>query len=179
MTFAGVRALISAITVATLTLIYLIYAYATGLFTSVSIQAVAVTMLIAGGISIVTAILVQIVFFIVFSIRTTIHDAIEQQACRSTNSAGTVNFRDESSRNIARILSSSTSEDEMTRLVAQKVKQVALLVVGFGFIAALVIFALGGSPAVALQIQFLSFPIGAIAAEILAVKYSRNGIGHA
>ncbi len=67
-------------------------------------------------------------------------------------------------------------EDEMDKLIELKAMRVGFVFAGIGFIAALVSLVLNYSPAVMLNILFVSFSIGSMAEGIAQMFYYRCGV---
>ena len=67
-------------------------------------------------------------------------------------------------------------EDEMDKLIGLKAMRISFAVVGIGFIAALVSLVLNYSPAVMLNIMFVSFGIGSMVEGITQLYFYRRGV---
>jgi hypothetical protein len=67
-------------------------------------------------------------------------------------------------------------EDEMDKLIQMKSMRLAFIVAGIGFIAALVSLVLNSSPAVMLNILFISFSVGSLFDGFAQLYYYKRGL---
>ena len=118
----------------------------------------AATMLIFIGIGIGVTVIVQILFHIALSIGV----AVKKRNC------------DEKA--IEKEIGSTVAEDEMDKLIQLKAMKAGFIIGGAGFLAALVLAALGQPVAVVLNVIFLSFGIGSLAEGALSLYYYRKGV---
>jgi hypothetical protein len=124
----------------------------------------AFTMLLFIGIGVVAIIIIQIVFHILLSIGIAIKEQIQN---------GSVND-DEIEKN----LELEMVEDEMDKLIELKSMRFGFVVAGFGFVAGLVALLIDYSPAVMMNIIFISFNVGSILEGIAQIYYYRKGVNH-
>ena len=142
---------------------YCIYAFGGAVMAAADgLKAWAVTILIFIGIGVVASIVIQIVFHILLSISIAVRKKIQD---------GEVDDKE-----VERSIEREMVEDEMDKLIGLKSMRVACVIAGIGFIAALVSLVLGFSPAVMLNILFISFSAGAIIEGITQLYYYRKGI---
>ncbi len=142
---------------------YCIYAFGGAVMAAADgLKAWAVTILIFIGIGVVASIVIQIVFHILLSISIAVRKKIQD---------GEMDDKE-----VERSIEREMVEDEMDKLIGLKSMRVAFVIAGIGFIAALVSLVLGFSPAVMLNILFISFSAGAIIEGITQLYYYRKGI---
>lgn len=142
---------------------YCIYAFGGAVMAAADgLKAWAVTILIFIGIGVVASIVIQIVFHILLSISIAVRKKIQD---------GEVDDKE-----VERSIEREMVEDEMDKLIGLKSMRVAFVIAGIGFIAALVSLVLGFSPAVMLNILFISFSAGTIIEGITQLYYYRKGI---
>jgi hypothetical protein len=123
------------------------------------------TMLIFIGIGVGASIVIQIVFHILLSIGLAVKKTIEN---------GTVD-----DKVIEQEIGSEIVEDEMDKLIELKSTRVGFAIAGVGFVAALLALILNYSPAVMLNVMFISFCAGSILEGFAQMYYYRRGIRHA
>jgi hypothetical protein len=122
----------------------------------------AITILIFIGIEIAASIVIQIVFHVLFSVSIAVKRKIQDEKCED--------------KEIERKIKAEMVEDEMDKLIELKSMRLAFLVAGIGFIAALVSLALNYSPAVMLNILFISFAAGSLFDGFAQLYYYRRGL---
>ncbi len=110
------------------------------------------------GIGIVASIIMHIIFNIVNSVAI----AIENRNCDD--------------KVISKTIESSAVEDEMVKLIDLKSMRVGFGIAGTGFVAALVALVIGYSPAVMLNIIFLSCSVSSLFEGCLSLYYYRKGV---
>ena len=120
------------------------------------------TMLIFIGVGIAATIVIQIVFHIFLSVGVAVKRQIRDGACDS--------------KQVEKEIKQEMVEDEMDKLIGLKSMQVSFSIAGFGFVAALAVHVLGSSPALMLNILFLSFLVGAICEGLVQLYYYKRGI---
>lgn len=125
----------------------------------------ATTMLIFIGIGIVVMIIVQIVFHILLSIAIAVKEKVQDQNCGD--------------QVIEKNIKAEIIEDEMDRLIELKSMRFGFAIAGTGFVAALVSLALDASPAVMLNILFISFSAGSILEGFARLFFYFKGVKHA
>lgn len=118
----------------------------------------AMTMLIFIGIGIVANIILQIIFHIGLSIGIAVKE------------------RENDEKTINRKIAAEMVEDEMDKLIQLKSLRVGFVFAGFGFIGALASIVLGFSTAIALNIMYLSFNVGALAEGVTSLVYYGRGV---
>jgi len=161
MSYQNKRTITSMITGAFVLAAYCIYAY--GKFQAGGVapddwKFWAVTMLIFIGVGIVASIIIQIIFHIIMSIAI----AIQERNCDD--------------KEINRIIEASMVEDEMDKLIGLKSSRVGFIFAGIGFVAGLAALIMNYSPAVMLNILFLSFNIGSLFEGFASLQYYRKGV---
>ncbi|MFH0767878.1 MAG: hypothetical protein ABH890_04740 [Bacillota bacterium] len=115
------------------------------------------TMLIFIAVGIVAMIIIQIIFHILL----TIAIAVKEKKC------------DEEINNI---LKSTMVEDEMDKLIGLKSSKIGYIIAAVGFVASLVLLVMDFSPAVMLNILFLSYCLGAMSEGLLSLYFYRKGV---
>ena len=121
----------------------------------------ATTMLVFIGIGIVFMIIIQVVFHILFSISVAVQEKIRNNGTDDVSIENNIKFE--------------MVEDERDRLIELKSNRVGFAVAGLGFVAALVSLVLDYSPAVMLNIIFLSSSFGSICEGFVQLFYYRRG----
>jgi len=119
-------------------------------------------MLIFIGIGIVVSIVIQIIFHILLSISIAVQKKIQDE-----------NVEDKA---IDKSIKAEMVEDEMDKLIELKSLRVGLFLAGIGFVASLVSLVLGYSPAVMLNILFVSFSGGSLLEGFTQLYYYRRGL---
>lgn len=135
---------------------YAIYAFR--LDASVSLKAWAMTLLVFIGIAVISLMVIQMVFHIIYSMAI----AIKDQECEDLE--------------IERKLSSLMLEDEMDKMISMKSTHIGFLCIGIGFLIALISLALGVSAIVALHILAITFVIGSIVEGGVSVYCYERGV---
>ncbi|MPM76716.1 hypothetical protein SDC9_123715 [bioreactor metagenome] len=133
-----------------------------GLLPADDLRAWAVAMLIFIGIGVVATIIIQIVFHILMSVSIAVKHKIEKDIV------------DE--KEIERTIDTEMTEDEMDKLISLKSDKVGFICAGTGFMAALVSLLFNASPALMLNILFVSFSVGSLIEGISQIYYYRKGI---
>jgi hypothetical protein len=122
----------------------------------------ATAILIFIGIGIAASIIIQIVFHILLSISIAVKKKIQDEKCED--------------KEIEKEIKAEMVEDEMDKLIQMKSMRLAFIVAGIGFIAALVSLVLNSSPAVMLNIMFISFSAGSLFDGFAQLYYYRRGL---
>ena len=125
----------------------------------------ATTMLIFIGIGIVAAIIIQIIFHILLSISVAVQKKIQDESFDG--------------KDIEKSIKLEMVEDERDRLINLKSTQVGFIFAGIGFVAGLVSLVLGFSPAVMLNILFITFSTGSLLEGLAQLYFYRRGVQHA
>jgi len=143
---------------------YCLYAFNPTRLTSIvagGLKHWAITMLVFIGIGIVFMIIIQIVFHILFSISIAVKEKIRNNDTDDVAIENNIKFE--------------MVEDERDRLIELKSNRVGFAVAGLGFVAALISLVLDYSPAVMLNIIFLSSGFGSICEGFVQFFYYRGG----
>ncbi|MHB8962421.1 MAG: hypothetical protein ACYC5K_04630 [Saccharofermentanales bacterium] len=122
----------------------------------------ATTILFFIGIGIISMIIIQIVFHILLSIALAVKEQVQTGSCDD--------------RKIEKTLELDMVEDEMDKLIELKSMRISFIIVGIGFVAALVSLLLNFSPVVMLNILFASFYIGSLVEEFTQLHFYKTGI---
>lgn len=122
------------------------------------------TMLVFVSIGIAATIVIQIIFHILLSVKVSVQE----------------NMLEEKSdhKEIERIIESEMVTDERDKLIELKTVRIGFIVVGIGFIAALVSQVITHSTAVMLNIMFVSFFAGSLVGSMTQLYYYRRGISN-
>jgi hypothetical protein len=161
MSYQNKRTITSMITGAFVLAAYCIYAfgkYQSGGVATDDWKFWAVTMLIFIGVGIAASIIIQIIFHIIMSIAI----AIQERNCDD--------------KDINKIIEANMVEDEMDKLIGLKSSRVGFIFAGIGFVAGLAALIMNYSPAVMLNILFLSFNIGSLFEGFASLHYYRKGV---
>ena len=145
-------------------LIYTIGKYQSGILAADDLQALATTMLVFVGISIAAMIIVQIIFHILLSIGIAVKESIKNGQCEDEE--------------IGKKIEQEMVEDERDKAIQRRGTTIGYVVVGIGFIAALVSLALNATPLIMLNILFISFFVGSITDSITQLYFYKRGINH-
>jgi hypothetical protein len=121
----------------------------------------AITMLIFIAIGIVATIVIQIVFHILLSISLAVQTKIENQQSDD--------------KEIERTIHREMIEDERDKLIELKSMRIGFAFAGIGFIAGLFSLVFNYSPAVMLNILYLSIAVGALLEGVGQLYYYRKG----
>jgi hypothetical protein len=146
---------------------YCIYTYSklqSGFIAADDMKFWAGTMLIFIGIGIVATIIIQIVFHILLSIVIAIRQQIANGRCDNGE--------------IEKSIESEMIVDEMDKLIELKSMRIGLIIAGVGFVAGLVTLVLNYSPAVMLNIMFMSFYVGSLLEGLAQLYFYRRGVTH-
>jgi len=122
------------------------------------LKAWAVAMLVFIGIGVAAVIVIQVLFYIAFSVGVAAKE------------------RDQDDKTVERIIASTVAEDERDKRIGLKSARVGYVVAGAGFIAGLAALALGASAVAALHILFGTLAAGSIAEGIVSVYYYERGV---
>jgi 4-amino-4-deoxy-L-arabinose transferase-like glycosyltransferase len=137
---------------------YLIYARESGAPETDDLRVWAVAMLILIGIGVASQIVIQIIFHIVYCVSI---------AVRETGM---------DDKEVERIVSSEMVDDEMDKLISLKSEHIGYVLVGVGFIAALIVIAVGHLVVYALHVLFGSFLVGSVAEGCVMVYLYERGV---
>ncbi len=117
------------------------------------------------AIGVAAAIIVQIVFHIMLSISVAVREKVYD---RATDDAA-----------IDKAINAEMVEDEMDRLIELKSMRVSFALAGIGFVVSLIVLVLGFSPALMLNIMFVSVCVGSLFEGLSQLYFYRRGIAHA
>jgi hypothetical protein len=123
------------------------------------------TMLIFIGVGVAAAIVIQIVFHILLSIAIAVKEKARDEQCDD--------------KEIEKTIGAEMVEDEMDKLIELKSMRVGFIIAGIGFVAALVSLVLNYSPAVMLNILFISFSAGSLIEGLAQLYFYRVGVRNA
>jgi len=146
-------------------IVYLFYvsgSYQDGLLVMDDLKYWAQVMLIFIGIGIAMAILVQIVFHILFSIGLAVKESIKNGNCND--------------QEIERTIKLEMVEDEMGKLIELKSMRVSYSTAGVGFVASLILLYFEYPPFMALNVLFVSFCVGSILDGCTQLYYYKRGV---
>ena len=124
----------------------------------------ATAMLIAIGGGIVVAILIQIIFHIIL--------AVANEVAKEVSKKASCEGKDETYEE----LEIADFEDEMDKLIALKAMRNSFIVVGVGFVIALLSLYMRMSPAIMLNIIFASFSLASIFEGFSQLYFYRKGV---
>lgn len=167
MSYQEKRTVVTVITGILILAAYCIYAFgkiSAGIEAFGDLKFWAFAMLLFIGIGIVANIIIQIIFHILLSIGMAIKEQIQN---------GSVNDSE-----IEKNLEIDMVEDEMDKLIGLKSLRVGFSIAGIGFVAGLVALMMDYSPAVMMNIIFISFSVGSILEGIAQMYYYRKGVTH-
>lgn len=116
------------------------------------------------GTGVIATIIIQIVFHILLSVGIAIKEQIEN---------GSV---DEDG--IEKKLEIDMVEDEMDKLIGLKSMRFGFAIAGIGFVSGLLTLLFNYTPAVMLNILFVSFSLGSILEGLVQIYYYRKGVNH-
>ncbi len=145
--------------------VYLLYvssSYQAGLLANDELKPWAQIMLIFIGIGIAMAIVVQIIFHILFSIGLAVNQSIKNGDCND--------------QDIEKNIKMEMVEDEMGKLIELKSMRISYITVGVGFVASLVLLFFDYPAFIALNVLFVSFYTGGILDSFTQLYYYKRGV---
>jgi hypothetical protein len=157
MTIKSKKAMTTMLVSAFLLITYFTYVFFLGSQKAETLKSLAIVILIFIGISVISQIIIQILFHIVLAIGIS-----KKEGESDTN-------------NIDRTISFSMIEDEMDKLIGFKSLKINFVCVGVGFLTSLVLLLFGGSATVMIHILYLSFVIGSIASGGVSIYFYERG----
>ncbi len=169
MSYQEKRTITSIVTGALVLGAYCLYAfgkYQSGAVIPGDLKFWASTMLFFIGIGVVAAIIIQIVFHILLSISIAVQEKIRDNNCDDK----------EIEKTIEKTIGAEMVEDEMDKLIELKSTRVGFTFAGIGFVAALVSQVINYSPAVMINLMFISFSVGSIFEGFAQLYFYRKGI---
>jgi len=167
MSYQEKRTIVTVLTGILILAAYCIYAFGkvnAGIESVEDLKFWAFAMLLFIGVGVVANIIIQIVFHILLSIGIAIKEQIQN---------GSVNDGE-----IEKTLELEMVEDEMDKLIGLKSMRLGFAVAGIGFVSGLVALMMDYSPALMMNIIFISFNVGSILEGIAQIYYYRKGVNH-
>jgi len=167
MSYQEKRTIVTVLTGILILAAYCIYAFGkvnAGIESVEDLKFWAFAMLLFIGVGVVANIIIQIVFHILLSIGIAIKEQIQN---------GSVNDDE-----IEKTLELEMVEDEMDKLIGLKSMRLGFAVAGIGFVSGLVALMMDYSPALMMNIIFISFNVGSILEGIAQIYYYRKGVNH-
>lgn len=167
MSYHEKRAIVSMITWILILLAYCTYTfrqYQLGVIATDDMQSWSTTVLVFIGIGIVAGIIIQIIFHILLSVAATVHEK---------NRHGTYHNKE-----IQKTIESDMVTDEMNQLIELKSMRINFIIVGIGFVTALISQILNYSSSIMIHIIFISFIIGSLAGEWTQLYFYRKGLNN-
>ena len=158
MSYKSKRNLISMVAGVLLVIAYTIYALGKASPAPDDLKTWAVAMLIFIGISVGIMIVIQILFHIGLAIGIAVKE------------------KENDDKKVERIIESSMYEDERDKLINLKSSHIGAVCVGVGFVAGLIMLALGVSAVVALHIIAGAFAIGSIIEGCVSIYLDERGV---
>ena len=168
MSYQEKRSIVSILTGALILAAYCLYAYGkyqAGRIAPDDLKAWAGVMLVFIGIGVAATVILQIVFHILLSVAIAIRENVRSGECDN--------------KELEKTIGSEMVTDEMDKLIELKSMRVGFIVAGTGFVAALVSQVLNYSPAVMLNVMFISFSSGSLMEGIAQLYFYRRGIRNA
>jgi hypothetical protein len=154
--------ILSGIAVLVVYLVYVSSRYQAGLLATDELKSWAQIMLIFIGIGIAMAIVVQIIFHILYSIGIAVNQSIKNGSCND--------------QDIEKTIELEMVEDEMGKLIELKAMRVSFIFVGVGFVASLVLLFFDYPEFIALNVLFASFFAGGILDGFTQLYYYLRGV---
>ncbi len=154
--------ILSGIAVLVVYLVYVSSRYQAGLLAMDELKSWAQIMLIFIGIGIAMAIVVQIIFHILFSIGIAVNQSIKNGSCND--------------QDIEKTIELEMVEDEMGKLIELKAMRVSFIFVGIGFVASLVLLFFDYPAFIALNVLFASFFAAGILDGFTQLYYYLRGV---
>ena len=165
MSYQEKRTITSIVTGAMVLTAYCLYAFGqfqSGAVAPGNLKFWAGTMLIFIGIGAAAAIVIQIVFHILLSIAIAVKEKMRDAQCDD--------------KEIEKTIGAEMVEDEMDKLIGLKSTRIGFFLAGIGFVAALLALILNYSPAVMLNILFISFSAGSLFEGFAQLYFYRRGV---
>ncbi len=124
------------------------------------IKQCAATMLIFIGIGVGAAIVIQIIFHMIYAASL----AVRKGNCDD--------------KEIETEMKACMVEDEMVKLIDLKSSKVGYVIAGIGFVAGLILLVLGIAPTVMLNVFFISASVGSVTEGFTGLYYYRKGVAN-
>jgi len=169
MTYQIARTLTRILSGTVLLIIYLVQVtsrYQGGVLTMDQLQSLGQLMLVFIGIGIGVTIAVEIVFHILYSIGIAVKASVKTGSCNDKDIEN----------DIEKTIEQEFVEDEMAKLIDLKSLRVGYVTSGIGFVASLIVLALGNPVFIVLNILFVSFFIAGIIESFARIFYYKRGI---
>jgi hypothetical protein len=160
-----VTSIVSAAAIMAAYFIYTLGKYQAGVIADGNLKFWATTILVFIGIGIAASIVIQIVFHILLSISIAVKQKMQDVDCDD--------------KEIEKSIGAEMVEDEMDKLIELKSTRFGFYLSGIGYVLALLSLVFNFSPAVMLNILFVSFFAGPIISSIAQLYYYRSGVNHA
>lgn len=154
MTYNSKRTAASMATGVLLTIAYFIYALGGSAPEAEDLKSWALAMLVFIGIGIGALIIIQIVFHIVFAASVAVREGEEK---------------------VERVIASHTREDERDKLISLKASHIAHVIMGAGFIAALVCLCFSAPAVAALHVLFGACALGTLVDGVVSICLYERG----
>jgi len=154
--------ILSGIAILVVYLFYVSSSYQANLLSMNELKSWAQIMLIFIGLGIAMAIVVQIIFHILFSIGLAVKQSINNGNC--------------SDQEIEKTIQMEMVEDEMGKLIELKSMRVSYIAAGIGFVTSLFYLVFDYPVVVTLNILFVSFFIGGILDSFTQLYYYTRGV---
>jgi hypothetical protein len=167
MSYQEKRIIISIITGVFILVAYCTYVYGkhqSGAIAADDLKFWAGAMLMFIGIGIAAVIVIQIVFHILFSVAIAVQEKARNGMCDD--------------KEIEKTIGAEMVTDEMDKLIELKSMRIGFGVAGIGFVTALVSLILNYSPAMMLNIMFLSFSAGSLLEGFTQLYFYRKGVNN-
>ena len=158
MTYSSKRTIITMVSGVFLIIAYCMYARGGSAPAPEDLKSWALSMLVFIGIGVLLTIIIQVLFYIGYSIGISVKE------------------NESDSKKVDRIMKSLMLEDERDKLIGLKSAHLGYICAGAGFIAALALLAFGMQAVTALHVIFGSFAAGSIAEGILGVYLHERGV---
>ena len=159
MTFKSKRTITNMVAGAALITAYIIYAMGKRAPAPENVALWALTILVFIGVAILVNIVVQILFHIVYSVGVAVKEYKQDD------------------KEVERIITSETTEDELDRIISLKSSRVGYVFAGVGFIAALAWLAFFQASAVAaLHIMLGALFIGSFVEGCVSIRFYERGV---
>ncbi len=165
MSYQEKRIIVSIITGVFILVAYCTYVYGkyqAGAIAADDLKFWAGAMLMFIGIGIAAVIVIQIVFHILLSVAIAVQEKVRNCECDD--------------QEIEKTIGAEMVTDEMDKLIELKSMRIGFAVAGIGFVAALVSLLLNYSPAVMINIMFLSFSAGSLLEGFTQLYFYRKGV---
>ncbi|TYQ18171.1 UNVERIFIED_CONTAM: hypothetical protein Cloal_0589 [Acetivibrio alkalicellulosi] len=114
------------------------------------------------AIGVISGIVIQIIFHILLSIGIAIQEKVKNDRCDD--------------KEIAKTIDAEMVTDEMDKLIELKSMRVGFITAGIGFVSALLTQILNYSPAVMLNVMFITFSAGSLLHGLTQIYFYKRGI---